>query len=215
MGPGKKTWCTGNIGLFDRFLSVQLMLLATRGTFMLTKPVLIATLGLASLGVTSATAATCNTGPLKDCFVSADGLEETEAIAKIDFNTDGSFKFTGNPDFSSVTGEEFDLSGIVRDGDNEVLGGTVTYTLGALDPGMTAFSTKRGQLEELFYGSDWISYVDGVFTFNLGNEGQAVSNFVIYDNFVAPIPLPAAGWLLLAGLGLLGLRKRPGRKAFA
>jgi hypothetical protein len=114
-----------------------------------------------------------------------------------------------------VTGEEFDLSGVVLDEDNEVLGGTVSYTLGELDPGMTAFSTKRGQLEELFYGNEWISYVDGVFTFNLGSAGQAVSNFVIYDNFVAPIPLPAAGWLMLAGLGLLGLRKRIGRKALA
>jgi hypothetical protein len=114
-----------------------------------------------------------------------------------------------------VTLSDFDLSGITLDGDNEVLGGTVTYTLGEMDPGMTAFSTKRGQLEELFYGSEWISYADGVFTFNLGSEGQAVSNFVIYDNFIAPIPLPAAGWLMLAGLGVLGLRKRLGRKAFA
>lgn len=182
---------------------------------MVTKPVLIAALGFASLGATSAYAATCNTGPLQDCFVSADGLEETEAIAKIDFQTGGTGTFTGNPDFPSVTGEEFDLSGVVLDEDNEVLGGTVTYTLGELDPGMTAFSTKRGQLEELFYGNEWISYVDGVFTFNLGSAGQAVSNFVIYDNFVAPIPLPAAGWLMLAGLGLLGLRKRIGRKALA
>ena len=182
---------------------------------MIKKPVLIAAIGLASLAATSASAATCNTGPLKDCFVSAEGLDETEAIAKIDFQAGGTGTFTGNSDFSSVTGEEFDLSGVILDGDNEVLGGTVTYTLGALDPGMTAFSTKRGQLEELFYGSEWISYVDGVFSFNLGSTGQAVSNFVIYDNFVAPVPLPAAGWLMLAGLGMLGLRKRFGRKAFA
>jgi hypothetical protein len=146
---------------------------------MVTKPVLLAALGFASLGVIAAHAATCNTGPLQDCFVSADGLEETEAIGKIDFLTDGSGTFTGNPDFPSVTGEEFDLAGLILDDDDEVLGGTVTDTLGELDRGMTAFSTKRGQLEELFYGSEWISYVDGVFTFNLGDAGQAVSNFVI------------------------------------
>jgi hypothetical protein len=63
----------------------------------------------------------------------SDGLEETEAIGKIDFQAGGTGSFTGNPDIASVTGEEFNLSGIVLDDDNEVLGGT--GTLGILTRG--------------------------------------------------------------------------------
>lgn len=175
---------------------------------MMMKNVLAGALSVATLGWSAANAATvgpCNTGPLQECFVSAEGLEPTEAIAK--FNFGGSFEV--NPNFSSVTGEEFGFTGINLDDDGEVAGGFVTYTLGAGDPGMTAFSTKRGTTEELFFGSDFITFAAGVFTFDLGSEGQAVSNFVIYDNFgPSPIPLPAAGWLLLSAIGMLAFRKK-------
>ncbi len=182
---------------------------------MLMKNVFAGALSVATLGLSAANAATvgpCNTGPLQDCFVSAEGLETTEAIAK--FNFGGNFEF--NPNFPSVTGEEFGFAGINLDGDGEVSGGSVTYSLGEGDPGMTAFSTKRGTTEELFHGSEYITLADGVFTFNLGSEGQAVSNFVIYDNFgPSPIPLPAAGWLLLSAIGLLAFRKKAARKKAA
>ena len=87
------------------------------------------------------TVTTCNTGPLKDCFVSAEGLDSTEAIAKIDFQKGGSGVLTVNPNFSGVMLSDFDLSGVVLDDDNEVAGGIIKYTLRDGIPGMTAFST--------------------------------------------------------------------------
>ena len=158
----------------------------------------------------------CNTGGLDGCFVSAEGLERTEAIAKLEFGE--IVNLTANTGFGDddidltdiVTLGDFDLSGLTFNADGTGNTGTISYTIGSGEPGITAFSTKRGQLTELFYG-DAISYDAGTmtFTFDVGS-GQGLSNLVIYDNF-APIPVPAAGFMLLAGLGgLVAARRRKG-----
>jgi hypothetical protein len=52
--------------------------------------------------------------------------------------------------------------------------------------------------------------VDQLFMRSFGGQGAALKTLVIDDPAIAPIPLPAAAWLLLGGLGALGAvaRKR-------
>ena len=157
----------------------------------------------------------CNTGGLTDCFVSTEGLAQTEAIAKLDFGN--SIMLTTNNSFGE---DEIDLSTVVSlsdfgfgeltfNSDGTGNTGTITYTIGNGEPGITAFSTKRGQLTELFYG-DAISYDADTMTFSFDvGSGQGLSNLVIYDNFEMPqVPVPAAGFMLLAGLGGLAAARR-------
>ena len=177
-----------------------------------------------SAGAASATTiTTCNTGPLQGCFVSVEGLDRTEAIAKINFGTsdvlevntsfgDGNVDLTGIVDLGN-----FDLTGLTRQGDGTVTGGTMTYSTSAVDePGMTAFSLKTGTTEELFFALPDLSLPVGTapnltWTLDFSNKDpqNAVSNVVIYDNYdFGVVPLPAGMPLLLAGLGGLFVLKR-------
>jgi len=56
----------------------------------------------------------------------------------------------------------------------------------------------------------------GLFTVTLtaSQGGQAVLSNTIHVN-VAPIPLPAAGWLLLSGIGALGFAARRRKQRIA
>ena len=89
---------------------------------------------------------------------------------------------------------------------------TSTYTLGIDDPAMTLFVVKAGAGYTV-YDSVYAAG-DGFFTFDgsiytMYYTETDMSHVSVYDSELPPpIPLPAAGWLLLGGLGGLAAMKR-------
>lgn len=69
--------------------------------------------------------------------------------------------------------------------------------------------------ENNLFDALWVEYT-GTVVFNNGSGGTntlSAGDATLSGDPLAPVPLPAAGWLLLAGLGGLGLAGRRKRKA--
>jgi hypothetical protein len=142
-------------------------------------------------------------------------FEDSPIIAKIDYNDDGSVKKT-----EVNTGEfpGFDLGWITVTG-SDGSSGTWEYDPGPDGPGITAFVAKGGNYFNLFYTVDFEPFFGGSavnwFTPKQcggGPNGSNSPNFCglshlsFYDSEggTPKIPLPAAAWLMLAGIGGLG-----------
>jgi hypothetical protein len=91
----------------------------------------------------------------------------------------------------------------------EAIGGTWTFVKGN--------KTLLPKYIALKAGPDYAVWdIGGLFTGTwstveeLGSKG--ISHISFYDSYAAPVPLPAAGWLMIAGLGgLAALRRKAAR----
>lgn len=103
--------------------------------------------------------------------------------------------------FPTIDGSEFQITF-----STDFSAGTWTYTPGPGDPVVTAVAAKGGPSYNFYYDAD------GFTTFEFATPGgQNLSHITFFDTDAAPIPLPAAGWLLIAGVGgLAALRRRRG-----
>ena len=165
-------------------------------------------------------------GSISDCVYDPDVYGEegdpTPAIIKFNFNNDGSVaNFEVSSLFGSIDGSEFTFGTTQVDADGEEGGPTVTgytfsYTPGEGDPFITAFAAKGGPSFTFYdgYGDEEndIRFATFITPFNTNGGNQpktyGLSNLTFFDTSVAPIPLPAAGWMLLAGIGGLAAARR-------
>lgn len=157
-------------------------------------------------------------------FIMDDGqrVELSPVIAKYDYNDDGSVSGVETNDavFLTVSGSEFNI---------DVPGGSWTYSPDADDPGVRYWSAKAGNGFNLFWEVEAVEVemggacYDGIYTLSclsaalivdsgefVTPDGRSLSHLVFYDSENPHIvPLPAAVWLMGAGLlGLAGVARR-------
>jgi hypothetical protein len=127
-------------------------------------------------------------------------LNGSPLIVKYNFNDDGT-PAVNDPiefgNFSSIDGSEFKIS-FDAGGTSS---GTWTYTPGAGDPGVTGWTAKAGNSFLVFLGTG----LTGTFS---TPGGKGLSHIAFFDAAPSPIPLPAAAWLLISGVGALGVVAR-------
>ena len=166
-------------------------------------------------------------GSLADCSVTIDAGDgetlTTPAIAKFEVSG-GMFSLDGTSSlFPSVTGSEFMIS--LTDANTA----TFRYMVGADDPALTAIAVKGGSDQneggasialynffdgDFSYDAATMTY-SGTFSteglFNNGGQTPGISNVTFFDTGMPDmpqVPVPAAGFMLLAGLGGLAAARR-------
>ena len=200
---------------------------------MRTKGWLLATAGAAAFGVTALTAdravaafdsvasgtgnvCTGVLGTFPDCNVSSE-VEGADSplIAKYEFDdnqessTAGTFVFEGAGTIFSdeIDGGEFSFSDFDTDDPKE---GVWNYSpdLGQ-DPFVTHYALKFGDNWEIY---SWTGVGTGGFSDNW-DLSKGLSNITFYDTGV--VPLPAAAWMMIGGLGVIGGAMKWRRRAGA
>ena len=160
-------------------------------------------------------------GSIEGCSIMVDGVS-TPAIAKfnvadfgdIERDDEGVNGPVGAFMISLIDQYSADFTYTVQEGD---LGLNAIFVKGGSNGG-TLFTYSEGDFE---YNADTMTF-SGTFSteglLNNGRQQPAISNVVFFDSFTfpgggggenpPPVPLPAAGFMLLAGLGGLAAAKR-------
>ena len=161
----------------------------------------------------------CDNG-IKDCSITLASGVVTPAFAKFKRSDGGSY----TPDGTLGSVGDFVISPI------NSKKASFTYTVENGDLGLNAIYVKGGNLGGVLFTYDEsdFSYDATTMTFsgtfstagllNRGGNQPDISNVVFFDSFTfpgggggenpPPVPLPAAGFMLLAGLGGLAAAKR-------
>lgn len=176
----------------------------------------------APLGFTTYDGNICTGNSSTPGVTTGNGLGEcsfdgSPVIARFEFGDDVS-SFSIESFYDGVTADDFAFS-MVEDLDDG-MGGTTfgysfTYSPDDGDPLITAFAAKGGPSFNLYERHDGEAIMDSV-TFltplNPGGNRAGLSNVTFFDTELtptpSPIPLPAAGWMLLAGIGGLAAMRR-------
>jgi hypothetical protein len=153
------------------------------------------TMGLTDLG-------TCNTSQLTTSTDCEGAFEGNDANS----NLDGLFSKSG---WTKLSGVSLSLTGAGgTSGTWSVSGwGSLTTVMAVLKGGPT-FAAYLLDLSAT--SGDWNT--SGLLKGNL-TPGPGLSHFEFYSTEPSAVPLPAAGWMLIAGLGGLGLMGRSRRRA--